>query len=175
MISIVIALLTLCLVFISVFLVFVVLLQRANTSAGLGTAFGGGLAESTFGADTGNFLTRSTMIASGLFFVISFVVYLLYIGGDHEATLQGDKLPANLADIERAVTPAEIPETPLATPQDLEPALIGELPDASFPDADATIPSEAPTAPVPDAVAPATDTVPAEAGSGATAPPPSVN
>ena len=56
MANILITIFTFLLIIVCLFLVFVVLLQRANTNAGLGTAFGGGIAESTFGANTGNIL-----------------------------------------------------------------------------------------------------------------------
>ncbi len=77
--AIVTAFFTLLLILVSLFLILVVLMQRANTNAGLGTAFGGGIAESTFGAETGNILTRSTVGASIAFFIISFGLYLGYM------------------------------------------------------------------------------------------------
>ncbi len=84
---------TFILIIICLFLVFVVLLQRANTNAGLGTAFGGGMAESTFGAETGNILTKSTIGASVAFFVISFGLYLGYIAKTGDSNDEGESLP----------------------------------------------------------------------------------
>ena len=84
---------TFLLIIVCLFLVFVVLLQRANTNAGLGTAFGGGIAESTFGAETGNILTKSTIVASVAFFVISFGLYLGYIAKLDDSVEKGESLP----------------------------------------------------------------------------------
>lgn len=71
---------TFVLILVSLFLVLVILMQRANTNAGLGAAFGGGIAESTFGADTGNILTKATVWATVAFFVLSMGLYLGYMG-----------------------------------------------------------------------------------------------
>ena len=74
--AILLALCTFVLLLVSLFLGFMVLLQRANTNAGMGSAFGGGVTESAFGADTGNVLTRATVVAATLFFVLTFGLYL---------------------------------------------------------------------------------------------------
>ena len=95
MASILIALLYLVLVLVSVFLIFVVLMQRANTNAGLGTAFGGGIAESAFGAETGNLLTKCTIGASIAFFIVSFSLYLIYISRSGE----DDFMPGGLPEV----------------------------------------------------------------------------
>ena len=93
MANILITIFTFLLIIVCLFLVFVVLLQRANTNAGLGTAFGGGIAESTFGANTGNILTRSTIFASCAFFIISFGLYLGYILKSENSITGGEMLP----------------------------------------------------------------------------------
>lgn len=74
--AILLALCTFVLLLVSLFMGFMVLLQRANTNAGMGSAFGGGVTESAFGADTGNVLTRATVVAATLFFVLTFGLYL---------------------------------------------------------------------------------------------------
>jgi preprotein translocase subunit SecG len=79
MISILIVALTFVLILISLFLVLVVLMQRANTQGGLGTAFGGGVAESAFGTETGNILTKATIVSSVAFFVLSLSLYLMHM------------------------------------------------------------------------------------------------
>lgn len=60
-------------------MILVVLMQRASSSGGLGTAFGGGLADSAFGTDTGNILTKTTVYSAMAFFIISFGLYLGYM------------------------------------------------------------------------------------------------
>lgn len=89
MTSILITFLLFVLILVSLFLVLVVLMQRASASGGLGAAFGGGVAESAFGADTGNVLTKATKLAAGAFFVLSLSLYLL-IMGTHGKTAPAD-------------------------------------------------------------------------------------
>ena len=79
MASFFIGILTLALLLVSLFLILVILIQRPSANSGLGTAMGGGLAESTFGARTTEVLTRFTVYALALFFGLSFVLYLTYI------------------------------------------------------------------------------------------------
>jgi preprotein translocase subunit SecG len=64
------------LVLISAFLVLIVLAQKAKSDGGVGAAMGGGVAEATFGAETGNVLTNATIKASIAFFVLCFGLYL---------------------------------------------------------------------------------------------------
>ena len=60
-------------------MIMIVLMQRASTSGGLGTAFGGGITESAFGTETGNILTKGTVYAAIAFFIISFGLFLGYM------------------------------------------------------------------------------------------------
>lgn len=67
------------LVLVALFMVLLVLMQRGSSQGGLGTAFGGGAAESAFGAETSNILTKATIGAAILFFVLSLGLYLGYV------------------------------------------------------------------------------------------------
>jgi preprotein translocase subunit SecG len=89
MLNIVISFLTFVLILISLFMVLVILMQRANTNAGMGSAFGGGVTESAFGADTTNILTRATKWSAVAFFAISLTLYLIYMSREG-ALAQGD-------------------------------------------------------------------------------------
>jgi preprotein translocase subunit SecG len=55
--SILLGIVTFILILTSVILIFLVLAQKAKSDGGMGAAMGGGMAEATFGADTGNVLT----------------------------------------------------------------------------------------------------------------------
>ena len=55
----------------------VILMQRPK-SEGLGAAFGGGVTENIFGAQTTNVLTKFTGWLAGIFFVLTFVLGILY-------------------------------------------------------------------------------------------------
>ncbi|HSH10040.1 MAG TPA: preprotein translocase subunit SecG [Oceanipulchritudo sp.] len=79
MLNILISLLTFALILISLFLVLVILMQRANSNAGMGSAFGGGVAESAFGTETTNVLVKATKWSALAFFVIALVLYLLFM------------------------------------------------------------------------------------------------
>lgn len=80
MINILITFLTFVLIIVSLFMVLVILMQRPNTNAGMGAAFGGGMTESAFGAETSNILTKATRYSAIAFFVLCLSLYLLHIG-----------------------------------------------------------------------------------------------
>ena len=58
-------------VLVSVLMVLVILMQRPK-SEGLGAAFGGGVTENIFGAQTTNVLVKFTTWLVGIFFVLTF-------------------------------------------------------------------------------------------------------
>jgi preprotein translocase subunit SecG len=74
--SIVLGILTFLLIIVSIFLVLIVLAQKAKSDGGVGAALGGGMTEAAFGADTGNMLSKATIYASVMFFVLTLSLYL---------------------------------------------------------------------------------------------------
>src|SRR5688572_19830821 len=66
-----------CYVFVALLMVLVILMQRPK-SEGLGAAFGGGVTENIFGAQTTNVLTKITGWLAALFFILTFVLSILY-------------------------------------------------------------------------------------------------
>lgn len=114
--SILLGILTFVLILISLFLVIIVLAQKAKSDGGMGAAMGGGMAEAAFGADTSNVLSKLTINASIAFFVLAFVLYLGRIYQRTHANPAGDALPT----IAAPVTPP--PAAPSATPAPQEPA-----------------------------------------------------
>jgi preprotein translocase subunit SecG len=65
-------------------------MQKAKSDGGMGAAMGSGMAEATFGADTGNVLSKATINAAIVFFVLSFFLYLGRIyEGKHSASSAG--------------------------------------------------------------------------------------
>jgi preprotein translocase subunit SecG len=106
--------LTFVLIVVSLFLIFVVLMQKAKSDGGMGAAMGGGMAEATFGADTTNVLSKATINASILFFILAFALYLGRIYQQKHA-VAADALPTIAAPA--AAVPAA-PATPApATPK----------------------------------------------------------
>jgi len=133
MAEVLIGLFTVILVLISIFVVLVVLMQRASSNAGMGSALGGGAAESAFGGETGNVLTKATIYGVAAFFVIALGLYLgqmaltyddrleteayreTTIGaGDEEASPEAD----GAADAEQTVSPeARLPDPDFQLPE----------------------------------------------------------
>ena len=76
--TLLISLLTLVLLLISAFVILIVLMQKTSQSGGMGAALGGGAAESAFGSDTNNILTKGTVYGIIAFFLVALSLYLLY-------------------------------------------------------------------------------------------------
>jgi len=72
-------------VLVALLMVLVILMQRPK-SEGLGAAFGGGVTENIFGAQTTNVLVKFTTWLAGIFFALTFGLSVLYAhrgtGGD---------------------------------------------------------------------------------------------
>ena len=63
-------------VLVSVLMLLVILMQRPK-SEGLGAAFGGGVTENLFGAQTTNVLVKFTTWLAGIFFALTFAISIL--------------------------------------------------------------------------------------------------
>lgn len=108
--NILLGILTFVLILISLFLVLVVLAQKAKSDGGMGAAMGGGMAEAAFGADTSNVLSKATINAAIAFFILAFALYLGRVYQHKHAATGGDALPTITAP---AATPAQ--STPSST------------------------------------------------------------
>ncbi len=64
-------------VLVTLFMILVILMQRPK-SEGLGAAFGGGVTDNIFGAQTSNVLTKVTGWLAGIFFAMTFLLSVLY-------------------------------------------------------------------------------------------------
>jgi len=64
-------------VLVALLMLLVILMQRPK-SEGLGAAFGGGVTENIFGAQTTNVLVKFTGWLAGIFFVLTFTLSVLY-------------------------------------------------------------------------------------------------
>jgi preprotein translocase subunit SecG len=91
--SILLGILTFVLILTSLLLILLVLAQKAKSDGGMGAAMGGGMAEATFGADTGNVLSKATVNAAIVFFVLSLSLYLGRIYELKHAGSAGGALP----------------------------------------------------------------------------------
>src|SRR5580658_10383622 len=104
--SVLITIFTFVLILVSFFLILVILMQKAKSDGGMGAAMGGGMAEATFGADTGNVLSKATINAAIVFFVLSFGLYLGRIYEGKHAASQGGALPLITAPLTPATSKA---------------------------------------------------------------------
>jgi preprotein translocase subunit SecG len=118
--SILIGISTFVLILTSIFLILLVLAQKAKSDGGMGAAMGGGMAEATFGADTGNVLSKATINAAIVFFVLSFALYLGRIyERRHASAASGSALPSITVPAAPAAKPAagvSVPSAAAATP-----------------------------------------------------------
>jgi len=64
-------------VIVSLLIILIVLMQRPK-SEGLGAAFGGGMTENLFGAQTTNVLAGATRWLGGMFFILTLILSVLY-------------------------------------------------------------------------------------------------
>lgn len=118
--SILLNLLTAVLILVSLFLVLVVLAQKSK-DGGMGAALGGGAAEAAFGAETGNVLSKSTIYAAIIFFVLAFALYLGRIyERKHQTAAAGSALPTIAAPA--APTPAPAAAAKVNVPASATPA-----------------------------------------------------
>src|SRR4030095_1144894 len=106
MLPIVINILLVIHVLVSLLIILIVLMQRPKNE-GLGAAFGGGMTENLFGAQTTNVLQTITRWLGGLFFAPTLVLSWLYV---HQATHRG---PSSVQ--QRLTAPSAVPPPP-ATP-----------------------------------------------------------
>jgi preprotein translocase subunit SecG len=111
-------------VIVCVLMCLVVLMQRTKQE-GLGAAFGGGMMDSTFGAQTSQVLVKTTVYLAALFFIISIGLARLY---SHRAqyNAQGSTLHQQLlqaaaptaTSAAKPITPTA-PVVPTATPMSM--------------------------------------------------------
>src|SRR5689334_25177366 len=64
-------------VLVALLMILVILMQRPK-SEGLGAAFGGGVTENIFGAQTTNVLVKFTGYLAAAFFLLTFILSILY-------------------------------------------------------------------------------------------------
>jgi len=123
-----IALFSVVLVLVCLFVTLLVLMQKPSANSGMGAALGGGAAEQAFGGEAGNVLTRGTIYAIILFFVLSFGLYLgtLAASQPQEAASEGASI-GKIAEMEanEAATAGEAESA--AAEGESSPAIVEEI------------------------------------------------
>jgi preprotein translocase subunit SecG len=131
-------------VFVALLMILFILMQRPK-SEGLGAAFGGGVTENIFGAQTTNVLTKITSWLAAIFFLMTFGLSILYAQkAGTPSTLKTDLMkgePTPAPNSTPGTTPAGAAATTSATPG------TNQSPESSTPSAvsTATPNSETPT------------------------------
>lgn len=122
MTQLLISLLILLLLLASGFVVLIVLMQRTGQGGGMGAALGGGAAESAFGADTNDVLTKTTIYSIIVFFVLALVLFLLFQANSTEKLEATDPiiLAAPVEASEPAATTEAAPAPTEAVPAEVE-------------------------------------------------------
>ena len=113
-------------VLVALIMVLVILMQRPK-SEGLGAAFGGGVTENIFGAQTTNVLVKFTTWLAGIFFALTFGLSVLYAhrgtGGESASRRELMKQQAAPATSPAPATPQSSPvSTPASSPIQASPA-----------------------------------------------------
>ena len=100
-----------------ILVVLVILMQRPSANAGMGAALGGGAAETVFGGESANVLSKMTTTLTVILFVLSFGLYLGFVA--REPSVKALDAAATAAPAAPAATPAApAPVTaPAAKPQ----------------------------------------------------------
>ena len=92
-------------------MILVVLMQRPK-SEGLGAAFGGGMTDNLFGAETTNVLSRFTVWLGGFFFLLTLVISILYVKrSSGETAIQKQLL--KIPPMTKAIEPPQKKATPV--------------------------------------------------------------
>ncbi len=93
---------------VSILVVLVILMQRPSANAGMGSALGGGAAETVFGGESANVLSKMTTALTVILFILSFGLYLGFVAAD-------TKKKESKALDPKATAPVTAPAAPTAT------------------------------------------------------------
>jgi preprotein translocase subunit SecG len=118
-------LINLCLVLfvlVAALMVFVILMQRPK-SEGLGAAFGGGVTENIFGAQTTNVLVKFTTWLAGIFFALTLALSILYAHHSVASSAFRRELMKNQPAPQTSPAPAGAQSSPGTTPAQVSPAV----------------------------------------------------
>ena len=101
-------------VLVALLMLLVILMQRPR-SEGLGAAFGGGVTENIFGAQTTNVLVKITAWLAGIFFALTFVLSILYAHKTSGDSALRRELLKQQAAPEPSVAPSPAKPSPAAS------------------------------------------------------------
>jgi preprotein translocase subunit SecG len=102
-------------VLVATLMVLVILMQRPK-SEGLGAAFGGGVTENIFGAQTTNVLVKFTTWLAGIFFALTLALSILYAHHSVASSAFRRELMKNQAAPQTSPAPAGAQSSPGSSP-----------------------------------------------------------
>ena len=102
-----------------ILVVLVILMQRPSANAGMGAALGGGAAETVFGGESANVLSKMTTTLTVILFVLSFGLYLGFVAREKPApkALDAKATAPVAAPAATAPTAPVVPAPAAAKPQ----------------------------------------------------------
>jgi preprotein translocase subunit SecG len=109
-------------VLVATLMVLVILMQRPK-SEGLGAAFGAGVTENIFGAQTTNVLVKFTTWLAGIFFALTFALSVLYAHHSVASSAFRRELMKNQPAPQTSPAPAGAQSSPGITPAQALPAV----------------------------------------------------
>src|SRR4051812_21142192 len=115
---------------VAAFMILVILMQRPK-SEGLGAAFGGGVTENIFGAQTTNVLVKFTSYLAAFFFLITFALSILYARQSSTKSVLREELLKREATTSGA--PPAAAQSPAASPAASPPVSASAASSASVP------------------------------------------
>jgi preprotein translocase subunit SecG len=102
-------------VLVAMLMILVILMQRPK-SEGLGAAFGGGVTENIFGAQTTNVLVKFTTWLAGIFFVLTFALSILNAHKSTAGSAFRRELMKKQAAPQTSPTPGASKSSPASSP-----------------------------------------------------------
>ena len=109
-------------VLVAALMILVILMQRPK-SEGLGAAFGGGVTENIFGAQTTNVLVKFTTWLAGIFFALTFALSVLYAHQSVASSAFRRELMKNQPAPQTSPAPAGAQSSPGTTPAQASPTV----------------------------------------------------
>lgn len=94
-----------------ILVVLVILMQRPSANAGMGAALGGGAAETVFGGESANVLSKMTTTLTVVLFILSFGLYLGFVARE-KPTVKALDAAATAAPAAPAAAAAAAPAAP---------------------------------------------------------------
>ena len=100
-----------------ILVVLVILMQRPSANAGMGAALGGGAAETVFGGESANVLSKMTTTLTVILFVLSFGLYLGFVAREKPSIKALDAAATAAPAAPAAAAPVAAPAAkPQSTP-----------------------------------------------------------